>query len=331
MAYSPAGNLTTSAGLGHLQQVYYKKKALSRLQKKFKFRMACMMDSIPRMSGRTVQWYRYSNFTANTTPTTEGTVGTSLSLTSKPVSATVSQFTSFITVSDFLKDTAIDPILTQASDLLGYQGGLSVDTITRNLIDSASASVTQNLIGTYAKVADLRNYRSQLAAVDVEPIENDEYLVILHPFIAYDIVNDPAAGGLADIFKYNTDVSKTPLVRYEDRGTLTHIAGCKVVESTNVLVTAGTPNTYRMYAFGLDGIGCVDLEGRGPAQVIDPKKQRFNISVVQGGTPSIPDPEGVIGGAVSYNYIYTAAILDGPAGIGGTYRYRITDAASSIG
>ena len=329
MAYQPAGNLTSSAGLAHLASVFYKRKALDRLQKKFVFREATFKDMVPKQSGRTVQWFRYSNFSANVTPTTEGTVGTSLSLTSKVVSATVSQYTNFITVSDFLEDTAIDPIVQNAAELLGYQGGLSVDTITRNVADAENVGTNLALLATFLRVADLRNARHQLQAVDVQPMEDGNFFAIAHPFATFDLVNDPAASGFADIFKYNTAVQSSALVKYEDRGQVTVVAGCRLIESTNVF-TSTSPNKYRVYVFGRQGFGSVDLEGRGPADVKDPRSQRFNIKTIRGGN-SIADPEGVIGAAVSYNYIYSAVVTEGPAGIGGSYRFRTMDAQSTIG
>lgn len=330
MAYTPAGNLTTSAGLSHLQAILYKKKALDRLQKKFVFRKACMKESLQRMSGRTAQFFRYTNFTANTTPTTEGTVGTSLSLTSQIVQATVSQYSAFITVSDLLEATALDSIVDNAATLLGYQAGLSVDTITRNIIDAESPSTNQALLATYLRVADLRNSRHTLQAADVQPFEDGEFLAFVHPYASYDLVNDPAANGLADIFKYNTNVKETPLVKYEDRGLVTHVAGCRVEETTNVYQgTSGSNNTYRAYVFGRNGIATLDLEGKGPSEITDPSKQRFKINVVNGGA-SIPDPEGLIGAAVSYNFVTTAVVVDGPPGIGGTYRYKTLDPQSTI-
>jgi N4-gp56 family major capsid protein len=327
MAYTPAGNTTGSASLAHLASVFYRKRGLDRLQKKFQFRQALTDDVLPKMSGRTIQWFRYSNLASSSTPTTEGAVGTSQSMTSKIVSATVSQYTSFITVSDLLQDTAIDPIVQNASELLGYQGGLTVDTITRTVIDGVYAGCTLTAQGTYLKVADLRNARSQLQAVDVEPMSDGNFLAIAHPFSTYDIVNDPAAGGLADIRKYT---NPAVLNTYQDRGEITVVAGCRLIESTNVLITAGSPNTYAMYVFGKDGVGGVDLEGRGPNKVVDPKKQRFKINVIPGDL-SVANPEGTIGAAVSYNFLYAVAVLEGPTGIGGSYRLREFRTASSIG
>lgn len=327
MAYTPAGMNSGSSSLAHLASVYYKKRGLDRLQKKFLFREACMDDSLPKMSGRTVQWFRYTNPGASVTATTEGTVGSSQTMTSKIVSSTVSQYTSFITVSDLLEDTAIDPVVASASELLGYQGGLTVDTITRTVIDNEFAGCTMTAQGTYLKVADLRNARSQLQAVDVEPMADGNFLAIAHPFSTYDIVNDPSAGGLADIRKYT---NPAVLNTYEDRGTITTVAGCKLVESTNVKIVAGSPNTYALYVFGKNAVGAVDLEGRGPNKVVDPKKQRFNIKTIRGGN-SIADPEGVIGAACSYNFVFSICVLEGPTGIGGVFRMKQFRAASSIG
>ena len=292
-----------------------------------------MKDSIPKANGRTVQWFRYRNLSTQPVPTTEGSVGTPQAISSNVVSATVSQYTSFINVSDFLMDTGIDSTAVNASELLGYQAGLTVDTLTRTIFDNENASCSLTpLAGAsgFFRVADLRNCRHQLQALDVQPFEEGEFYVYMHPFVSFDLVNDPAAGGLADIFKYNQNVKDTPLVKYEDRGVVTHIAGCRVEETTNVKVTTGSPNKYRVYAFGKGAVAALDLEGRGPSNVTDPAKQSFKINTIK-GSPSIVDPEGVIGAACSYNFVFTTVVLDGPAGIGGTYRMKQWDAASSIG
>jgi N4-gp56 family major capsid protein len=329
MAYAPAGNLTTSPGLAQYQAVYYKKTALDNLKKNFVFRSATTKDNIPKQSGRTVQWFRYNNFGATTAPSTEGSVGTSLTPTSNVIACTVAQYTNFISVSDFLKDTSLDPVMVSNSDLLGYKAGLSVDTITRNVIDAESGAA-QSPLATYLTVADLRAARHSMVALDIKPFDDNQFFAVVHPFASFDLVNDAAAAGLADIFKYTAPKS-TPLVSYAEKGeTLTSIAGCRVVESTNVYTGTG-PNTYRVYVFGKGGVGSVDLEGRGPSNVTNPDTQRFSIKSVpyQGATGW--DPEGVIGGSVSYNFIFAACVLQGPAGIGGPFRYRMIDVQSTLG
>ena len=328
MAYAPAANLTSSAGLSHLQQVYYTKKSLSILRKKFMFREVCKHDSLPRRSGRTVQFFRYQNLNSSSTQTVEGAPGTSQTYSSRVLTATVSQYSNFINVSDFLQKTGIDDQLTAAADLLGYQAGLSVDTITRAVIDAEQSSTNQTMASPslLLKVADLRTSRHLLQGIDVQPFEDNAFKVIAHPYVTYDLVNDPAAGGLADIFKY-TGPKDTALVKYEDRGMVGMVAGCKIYESTNV---ASGGSRWRVYVFGKDGVGCVDLEGSAPSEVRDPNRQAFNLKIHRSEGGGIYDPEGLIAGAVAYNFIFTSVVLEGPAGIGGSYRYKTMEAASSI-
>lgn len=330
MAYEPVpvGNRTSASNLAHLASVFYKKKGLDRLMKKFYFDMVCEHDILQRMSGRTVQFFRYNNLAANTTAKTpEGGVGTSISTSSRTVSATVSQYTDFINVSDMLADTAIDQIVQANAELLGYRAGLSVDTIVRTVIDAEQASTDLTLAGSYLKAADFRTARARLQGVDVEPFEDGYFKALAHPYVTFDLVNDPSANGLADIMKY-TQVPQFQ-TKPEDRGLLATIAQTKIYESTNVYLAAGSPNKWRAYVFGKGAVGVVDLEGRGPSRIVDPKKQRFAINVIK-GEKSIYDPEGIIGAAVSYNFVFTAVVLEGPAGIGGTYRFRTFECPSSI-
>lgn len=330
MAYTPAGNLTTSPGLAHMNVVSARKKGLDHLMKKFVFRMAAENDTLEKQSGRTVQWYRTNLLGPNTTQTTEGTVGTSLQYTSNILQATVGQYSDFMTVSDLLLETSIAPELDNAALTLSYRAAYSVDKMTRMVIDAeytGTAFTPVNPAG-YATASDLRAMWAGLQAVDVEPFDNSEFLCIMHPFVVYDLLNDPAVNGLADIYKH-TDPGAAGLIKLEDRGTVTHVADAKVIISTNVAQPAAS--TYRTYYFGKGGIGVVNLAGEGPSDVRDPKKQRFKIFAKQITEPSVADPEGVIGGWVSYNFKFVPVVMEGPAGIGGTYRFKLANHVSSIG
>lgn len=330
MAYEPVPgtNLSTSSNLAHLQSIVQKKKGLDRLQTTFLFGEPCMNDDLELQSGRSVQWHRYNNLTSNTTPSTEGQVKSSLSTSSRTAMLTTSEYSDYITVSSLLKETAIDNVVQVNSELLSYRAGLTVDVITRTIFDDVQASTDQPLLGTTFRAQDCRNTRHQLRGRDIKPLADGLYYGISHPYVTFDVVNDPAANGLADIHKY-TRPADAPLVRYEESGQVCVVGGVKLMESTNVKMVAGSPNKWRTYIFGRNGVGKVDLAGRGPSKIKDPSKERFQINVIPGERGPW-DPEGTIGGSVSYRFVFGVRILDGPNDIGGSYRFRTLECPSSI-
>lgn len=319
MSYDPATNtyLGNTAlehnytGSSGLYVFYYQKKALDTLQKKFCFGDVVMTDSINRQSGNTIQWFRYRELGTNTTAVdaaAEGAIGTGLQMQSDTITASLSLYRDFMTVSDRLNLQAIDDVVEAAADRMSYRAAYSADTITRAEIDSiAAASRTSALSGTYFSLSDVRNAWAYLQGNDVRPMQSGtykgEYLGIIHPFIVFDIENDPAAGGYQDMVKYTNPES---LINKEDRGMAFKVSNVTFKISTNVRFS--TPN-YRTYIFGHGGIGGADLSGMGPSKVYDPKKERFKLFVRPNLEPSVADPTAAIGGFVSYKFFYVAKVL----------------------
>lgn len=318
MAYAPASNTTLTPSLTHLATVYYNRKALDQLTQMFMFREGTEPDVMPLRSGKTMQWYRYSLFGANTTPASEGTVGTGLTLTTTTVSATVSEYADYLTGSTLLEETAIDPIKENAAEQLGYRGGLTVDTITRTEFDSNAASVQLATLGATLSANDLRRSVMLLKGINVRPKMGQDFIGIIHPYVLYDLMSDNTAGGFIDVMKYANPDSMV-------NGEAGKMAGVRLLQSTNVGTTGTAPQVkYYVYVIGKGAVGAVDLSGAGPSKVMDPQKQTFKVNVIQGG-PQIADPAGMIGFAVSYRFVYVAQTLDST-----NYRYRIILGDSSI-
>ncbi len=327
MAYTPAGNLTTTATITHLASVYYDRVALTPLRKRFMFWKLVDNRTLPKKNGKTVQFYRYSQLGSNTVATTEGAVGTSLALTSGVVTATVAQYADFISFSDMLVDTAIDgDIVAVGADQLGYRAGLSCDEIVRAEIDSLAAVINVAPLGAYFSGADLAAIRTRFAGLDILPFANGYFPCIAHPYVTYDLVHDPAVGGFMDVVKQPGSEQRGTLFRQEDRGLVCRFNSCEVWESTNVNVTAGPPITYRTYFAGQEALAAIDLAGRGPSRTQDQNRQKFSVSVVRDAAPSIANPEGKIKALASYNFVFCAKNLDTAP-----YRLRKIEFSSSLG
>ena len=323
-----AGNLSSTATITHLATVYYERVALSSLRKVFHFDKLADNRVMPLRNGKTVQFFRYSQLGANTTATPEGeTVVPGQTLTSTTLSATVAQYADFMSFSDMLVDTSLDDIVTAGADILGYRAGLSVDTLVRNEIDSVAGSIDVTPLDANSfGGADLAQVRARLAGIDVKPFANGYFRALAHPFVLYDFINDPTAGGFQDVVKVLQNGQSDRFFQLEDRGMVAKFASVEMWESTNVTITAGSPNTYRVYIAGQEALSTIDLAGRGPARTEDQDRSPFRVDVLRNIPVGVANPEGKVKALVSYNFVFVTKILDTSP-----YRLRKLDVANSLG
>lgn len=320
MAYTPASNTTQSSGLSHLATVFYKREGLSVLRQMNRFMAVCEPDDIPARSGKTVQWYRYSTFAANTAPSAEGVVGTGLSLTTNTVTATVDQYSDFLSLSRLLKITAIDDMVVNASKELSYRAAISVDTIARIEFDSNTIS-NSSTIGTNFTRQDVVNAVGRLRAVNVLPKSDGNFAGIIHPYVTVDLMSDNTAGGFIELSKYTKNMAGD----YPVNGEVGMCAGVRFFESTNVGTSGSSPNVlYKTYIVGQGAVGAVALAGNGPQQVVDPSKEMFRLNVIN-SEANPADPEGQIATYISYWFAFAVKTLDTT-----NYRYRYVKCDASL-
>jgi N4-gp56 family major capsid protein len=332
MAYAPvvAQNTSGSNILGQLTQYALQRKALEILRTKFHFLKVCMPDTLEKREGKVRSWYRYTNLPAATSASPEGIVGTSLAMPpAKVVTAIAAQYADFGTLSDVLRDTAVDPILENLVDALSFRAGLTTDNVTRAVLDNESGASSAAL-STYLSIRDFRANMMILQGKNVPPHESDGlYQCFSHPYTLFDVMNDPSSAGLTDLRKY-TDGDAGVHGKMEDRGLFIVTENCRITSNTNVLQTVGTPNKWRTYIVGRQAIGAVTLAGYDPSKITDPNKEDFRVRSKVLTDVDVANPTGQIGAFASYNFMHVAKVLEGGAGIGGTYRYAYIDTPSSI-
>lgn len=321
MSYNPAVNSTQSAGLTHLASVYYAKRGLDKLYKKLRFQAAAEQDrEMPGQSGKTVQFWRGSLPGANTAPSAEGVVGMGLPLVTSTISATVENYSDFTSTSSLLEETAINDMITEASDQMSYRGALSVDNITRAEWDGSGVTIGTTIGGGGFLLPDAKKQVALLQGKDVlGKFDDDTFLGIIHPYSSYDMVADNTAGGFVDVTKYSQPGTAL-------NGEMGMAGGVRWIKTTNVGSDGvAAPNTkYYVYIIGKGAVAAIPLVGRGPNNVIDPSKSRFKLNITKGG-PAGFDPAGEIGTFIAYRFVYAAKCLDST-----NYRYAIVKADSSI-
>lgn len=302
MPYAPPGSTTQTAGLTHLATVFYERQNLDRLTPMFRFAQIPEPHPLPMNSGKTIQMKRYALPGFNTTPASEGVIGSPVGQSSSTIIATVEQYSDFMSASSLLSETDISNTREQMKEDLSYRAAGTVDTIIRTEVDSnTSAQVTMQ--GAALSASDFKANVALLKGINVKPLQGEDFITIEHPYVTYDLISDNTAGGFIDALKY---ASGTTVLN----GEVGKVGGCRILESTNVGSTGSAPSVqYYTYIFGKGGFGQVDLMGRGPDKVTDPQNERFTLRDVEGG-PNPADPVGEVAYFCSYRYVFAVKTLD---------------------
>ena len=245
---------------------------------------------IPKNSGKTIEFRKFSSLPKAMTPLTEGVTPDGKSLNVTAITATVAQYGDYITQSDVLELTTIDNTIVEATKLLGRQAGLTLDTVTRNVLQSGTnvtycpkvaADGTETAVTSRAgldntcqlTVKVIQQVVAKLRAQNA-PTINGKYVAIIHPYVAYDLMRDPE---WVDAHKY-----AQPNNLYE--GEIGEIAGIRFVQTTEAKIYEG--GVFGTLVFGDGAYGVTEISGgglqtivkqKGSAGTADPLDQRSSV------------------------------------------------------
>lgn len=89
---------------------------------------------MPKNFGNVIKFRRYESLPANTTALTEGAAGDGQLLDLTDITATLSQYGDYVKMTDLVTLLNVEPVVTEAVELIGEQAGLSLDTIIRDIL-----------------------------------------------------------------------------------------------------------------------------------------------------------------------------------------------------
>ena len=223
---------------------------------------------IPKNGGKRIEFRQYASLPKALTPLTEGVTPDGSKLSATSIEAEVAQYGNYVTLSDMLDLTAIDNNVVEATKACGRQAGLTLDTITRNVlqacpnvwyapkgdgtvIDSRSAldATCKLTVKTVKKVAAW--FKAHNA-----PKIGDSYVCIIHPYAAFDLMEDPE-------WKYPHQYQDTSNL-YE--GEIGKVAGFRFVETSEALVLDGGVFSTLFIADGAYGV--TEITGGGLQTII---------------------------------------------------------------
>ena len=131
---SNSNTTVNTASTTYSNKTFYDKALLEIAKTRLVHASYGQKRSIPRNSGKRVEFRRYELFTpdANALVLEEGVTPAGQSLAQSKIEAEVKQYGAYVEVSDLLDLTSFDPVLTESTELLGEQLGTVVEWITRD-------------------------------------------------------------------------------------------------------------------------------------------------------------------------------------------------------
>lgn len=245
------GNVTNGVtSTAQENKVFYDRVLIERLLPNLLFAKYGQKRPYNRHEGDTVNFRKFNSLNPATTPLTEGVTPDGSALVVTSVQATVRQYGDYIKVSDRLDMLGIDPVITQAAEVLGEQAALTIDSIVRDVVVAgtnkqyAGGKDSRFKIEATGKIsaAEIKKAVRTLKNYDARPLEDGFFIGIVDPDIAYDLQSDSL---WQDVSKYNGGENII-------KGEIGKLAGVRFVETTNVKVVNGGATASATYTLTSD-------------------------------------------------------------------------------
>lgn len=279
-------NITGDAGLSVENKTFYDMTLIDEAQAELVHDQFGQKRPIPKNGGKKIEFRKFAALPKALTPLTEGVTPDGKKLNVTAIEAEVAQYGDYIVQSDVLELTAIDNTIVEATKILGRQAGLTLDTITRNILHAGTnvfycpkESGTEvdsraGLDNTCKLTVDVVKKVAAIMKKNNAPKINGDYVAIIHPYVAYDLMSDPA---WIDAHKY-----AQPENLYT--GEIGKVAGVRFVETSEAMIYDGGVFGTLFLADGAYGVTEITGGGlqtivkqKGSAGTSDPLDQRSSI------------------------------------------------------
>ena len=284
----------TTSTLSAEMKTYYEKRLLDQAEPALVHNQFGDPYPIPANGGKTIELRRYDSLPKATTPLTEGVTPTGQALTVSTVTADLHQYGGWVPITDVLNTTALDNNILQATKVLASQAGRTLDSVTRDILVGGTNVIyaPKTVDGVETVVISRKSLdktclltpklflraAAQLRAMNADPI-GDSYVAIIHPYAAYDLMQDPA---WVDWHKY-----ADPEAMYN--GEIGKIGNIRFVETSEAKIWKDDtcPSGLGVFAtlvMGAHAYGRTELEGGGLEHIVkqlgygdDPLNQRASV------------------------------------------------------
>ena len=142
---------------------FYDRVLLERLRPYLQFLRFGQIRDIPRKAGtNTIKFRRYNALSPATTPLTEGTTPAGSQLSVTDITATVSAYGDYITITDVVNYESPDAVLTEAAEVLGEQAADTLEALARDVL--SAGTTVQYASGAASRIEIVAN----IVAADIK-------------------------------------------------------------------------------------------------------------------------------------------------------------------
>lgn len=238
-----------------------------------------------------------------TTPLVEGVTPAGSRLANADYTVTLQQYGDFITITDVVMDTHTDPVMSEATDILGESAALTVETLRFNVLKAgtnvfyANGVANRGLVASSLTLADQRRVTTALNRQNAKKITNivastadfntksveAAYMAVVHPDLETDIRGMSGFKPVADYGSHTSpmegEIGSVEQVRYLSSTVIAPWLGTGVATASAPALRhsdAGTGDKVDVYPvlyFGRDAFGIVPLKGKSAMtpMVVNPK------------------------------------------------------------
>ena len=257
---------------------------------------------LPKNGGTTIEWRKFNTFD-RASELKEGVIPTGQQFGSSSITASISQYGTYTSITDKLEMRAYDNVILAATEEMGASAAATQETLIRNALlvgtnvmycDNVDVNGTvlstptspatmgagggsSNSDGWARLTPTMVNKAVTKMKKDRVPRINGKYYAVIHPSVAYDLRQS----------KEWIEVHKYAATSEIFNGEIGELHGCRFIEDTFAPILGGSyiysgsttyknksdGVTYATYFFGKDGFGIVDPEGGGLEMIIHDKDE----------------------------------------------------------
>jgi len=198
----------------NVDQVAFEKLAYFALRPEMYFdQFADVQATNATNPGASVKFTVFADLAAATTPLGEAEDVTPVAMSDSQVTVTLEEYGNATVTTAKLRASSFLPVDPVAANAVGYNAGLSIDSIARNAVQAGTnvifasggtTTATSRLtlsVDDVLHADDIRRVVAQLRGANV-PTIGGNYVGFIHPDVSYDLRSNSDASSFRDSYKY---------------------------------------------------------------------------------------------------------------------------------